>query len=268
MAKEEYTGTKEGTKEGTGSFYNMTKYHNYIKKELISDVAKNLGTENLSLLDISVGKGGDYWKWYDVGIMDVLGIDPSGSQIAEANKRYNSSKKKGKLKGSEYIFEELTITDPNSINILEPNSYDIVSCQFTLHYFFESEEKLETVIKAVSHVLKPGGFFIGTTIIGDKVKNSLNNDREFIKGGVTIKDIGNNSYEFNLPGVRYEFNQLEWYVDFNILERTCRAYGLVLRDRKSFKDMYTSWPGRKHFKFSDTEKEISFMYDRFIFEKE
>ena len=45
--------------------------------------------------------------------------------------------------------------------------FDIISTQMAIHYFFESEHKLRMYLKNVSDRLRPGGYFIGTTIDSD-----------------------------------------------------------------------------------------------------
>ena len=40
--------------------------------------------------------------------------------------------------------------------------YDVVSCQFSLHYAFEKEESIRNLLANVAAMLKPGGAFIGT----------------------------------------------------------------------------------------------------------
>lgn len=40
--------------------------------------------------------------------------------------------------------------------------FDLVNCQFALHYSFEDEERAKGLLRNVSHRLKPGGWFIGT----------------------------------------------------------------------------------------------------------
>ncbi len=47
--------------------------------------------------------------------------------------------------------------------------FDIVSCQFSMHYLFETEVKLRTFLHNVSCRLEPGGFFIGTTVDAERV---------------------------------------------------------------------------------------------------
>ena len=41
--------------------------------------------------------------------------------------------------------------------------FDVVSCQFALHYCFESHSQAKRFIKNAASKLKPGGFFFGCT---------------------------------------------------------------------------------------------------------
>ena len=41
-------------------------------------------------------------------------------------------------------------------------AYDLVSCQFSMHYLFETEQKLRTFFENASARLVPGGYFIGS----------------------------------------------------------------------------------------------------------
>jgi len=40
--------------------------------------------------------------------------------------------------------------------------FDVVSCQFSFHYSFESLEQAEMMLQNACECLKPGGYFIGT----------------------------------------------------------------------------------------------------------
>jgi mRNA (guanine-N7-)-methyltransferase len=39
---------------------------------------------------------------------------------------------------------------------------DLVSCQFSFHYCFESLPQAETMLLNAAECLRPGGYFIGT----------------------------------------------------------------------------------------------------------
>ena len=40
--------------------------------------------------------------------------------------------------------------------------FDLVNCQFALHYSFETEQKANAMMHNVAAKLKPGGMFVGT----------------------------------------------------------------------------------------------------------
>mmetsp|Transcript_5509 Transcript_5509/g.4193 ORF Transcript_5509/g.4193 Transcript_5509/m.4193 type:complete len:134 (+) Transcript_5509:185-586(+) len=47
--------------------------------------------------------------------------------------------------------------------------FDIVSCQFSMHYMFDSEIRVRAFLRNVTDRLEPGGYFIGTTIDAERV---------------------------------------------------------------------------------------------------
>jgi hypothetical protein len=152
-----YTEEKESGFTKESLFSRMRKFHNFVKAEMIGEMAA-YGKQPISLLDISVGKGGDLQKWENADIQIVYGIDPDAESIKEANKRFTEAVKQGRIKSSrKYTFENKAISDPNTY-ILDPTTktkkFDIVSCQFTLHYFFVDDDMLETVIEKISGALK------------------------------------------------------------------------------------------------------------------
>jgi mRNA (guanine-N7-)-methyltransferase len=50
---------------------------------------------------------------------------------------------------------------------------DCVSCMFAIHYFFESPEKLQGLLRNIADTLKVGGYFIGCCFDGESVFNAL-----------------------------------------------------------------------------------------------
>lgn len=73
--------------------------------------------------------------------------------------------------------------------------FDVVSCMFAIHYFFESEEKLDGFLNNVSENLKRDGMFFCTFMNGEKVNNEiLKNGGDKIEG-IKLK----NSYYEGIP---------------------------------------------------------------------
>ena len=52
---------------------------------------------------------------------------------------------------------------PEILKKLKGKKFDIISCQFALHYAFSSKDKVDTVFKTIQESLREGGAFIGTT---------------------------------------------------------------------------------------------------------
>ena len=184
----------------------MRDFHNlYIKKRLIEGVSR----KGYTLIDLAVGKGGDLPKWISSGISFVYGIDISRDNIENrmdgACARYLSLKRKKKMLDAIFLpgntsniiqnGEAFYNTKSHNINNAifgkgskdrerlgegvynaygkASDGFDIVSCQFAIHYMFETKEKLFNFVKNVSYSCKLGGYFIGTTYDGKKIFNLL-----------------------------------------------------------------------------------------------
>jgi hypothetical protein len=52
--------------------------------------------------------------------------------------------------------------------------FDVVSCQFAIHYFFKTEDRLDGFLRNVSFNLKPNGRFITTFMDGQRVHSLIN----------------------------------------------------------------------------------------------
>jgi mRNA (guanine-N7-)-methyltransferase len=110
--------------------------------------------------------------------------------------------------------------------------FDIISCQFSMHYMFESRERAGKFFDNISKHLKPGGVYIATTVdcrtvtdavmraeygpVGSAHDGSVSNwDRPTNK---SVADVGNASQRrsiaiTNLDGdntMKLEFDQKNW----------------------------------------------------------
>ncbi len=208
--------TGNGTEEGIDDVYyleslvdkrynGLSKFHNYIKRELILSTTGNNGT----IIDFAVGKGGDLHKWSDVASF-VLGIDVSRDCIENlingACMRYLEYKEenpKNKMKclflrgdSSKHIRSGKAFNTDKDFEIIKAifgdekpkeslgkgvvqqynvagNGFDVASVQFAIHYFFKSSETFYTFLQNVNESLKEGGYFIGTCYDGSTVFEML-----------------------------------------------------------------------------------------------
>ena len=206
----------------------MLDFHNlYVKSTLIKQVATK--TNGGILLDIGCGKGGDLPKWRNNNFSFVLGIDSVKDNIENvtdgACSRYMDNMTRNPVGLPKALFvwadgsKELMGMSQNSgldeynKNILEilwgrkpiteipekhrdiwglcGDKFNIISCQFAIHYFFSSLETLETVVRNIANNTKNDGYFIGTSFDGNTIYNKL---KEHDKGDMLVgkhQDKGN-----------------------------------------------------------------------------
>ena len=180
--------------------------HNYIKSKLISRVCSSPDfKEDLMIADLSCGRGGDIKKYISSKnkIEFILGLDISGN-INEASQRYHYlSKPKPKslflqydtsktiagkegclgsteskeicttmldmISGKSKSFHKKYKDIQKSYAGISTKGFDVVSSQFSLHYYFKDEKTLRGFCENVKYLCADDGYFIGTCYDGMKV---------------------------------------------------------------------------------------------------
>jgi hypothetical protein len=195
----------------------MRNFHNlFVKQKLIKGVSNNNGTD--MLIDYAVGKAGDLSKWIHSHLKFVFGIDLSHDNIHNikdgACARYLKSSAKYKkhpaalfVQGNSGLnirdtsafpgdkdSKEKKITDaifgkgPKDTMLLGKAVYEryaeaeqgfqISSCQFALHYFFENPKLLHGFLRNLAECTAMNGYFIGTCYDGRTVFNILSRKKK------------------------------------------------------------------------------------------
>ena len=132
------------------------------------------------------------------------------------------------------------------------NKFDVVTCLFAIHYFFESEVKLEGFLNNVASNLKKNGIFICTFMDGDSVESALKNDG-IIEGRknldntsvliwAIIKRFINDDDNYNKRiDVFIENTQKlipEYLVNFNFLIKKAAEFGLELEETELYSETF------------------------------
>jgi len=307
----------------------MRQFHNWIKSTLITNITDyyySMKKNNrVALLDIAVGRGGDLMKWNNAYITDVFGFDISPEAIYSKNpdnpgaveRLRNLKKYKTKV---QFAVGDVTRPLVNSDGTPGIDSlitkylidnrlkqFDLVSCQFSLHYYFSSEPALRNMLALVSKFLKLGGYFFGTTVDGDSIKKYFGTNTKILKRSIykiermfptKLKSPFGNKYTFtifdNKDKTNY-FNTIpvseEYLTDFKILNLIAREYSLepvnlnffepyFVNDKKtytnipsnimSFEDIYRlmRWnPQNSENNITPEQLELSFLNSAFVFRK-
>lgn len=253
----------------------LRKFHNWIKQQLIFE-SKRL-TSGTKLLDVAVGRGGDICKWSKAGFKYVTGFDCDSKSIYEKNnfdgaiKRFNTVK--SQMNMPRCYFWHMSATDPfilNSLNGKDYNTiYDVVSCQFSFHYFVEN---INIVLNMISKKLKRNGVFIGTATDGDLIKKNLKNNQDITKSAINLKYISEDMYEFSLNSEKtsretyFEYRGVskEYYLSKNFLIEKCKEFNMYPVRILSFHEWNSIYKGAQ---LSREEMACSFLNFSFIFQK-
>ena len=191
----------------------LRKFHNYIKSNLIGGICSSFSGKPIKYLDLSCGRGGDIPKYVnrDNNISFILGLDIA-SNVSEACMRFYHTKNRGpgvflqadtsknimngecsdvedmddKAKEHTDVMLSILYNRTNNVpqkysNIFKTfknkatNGFDIVSSQFSMHYYFETQETFNGFIQNLNDNIAPGGYFIGTCYDGKRIFE-LNDD--------------------------------------------------------------------------------------------
>ena len=185
----------------------LRDFHNkYVKRKLILEVSNRGDT----LIDMSVGKAGDLHKWIRSKLSFVFGLDISKDNIENridgACARYLKARRGTKsmprclfiqgntslnIKNGDACFTEkgkqiiaaLNGDGPKDEGVLGKgvykqygkgkDGYNVVSNQFSIHYFFENINTFQNFLRNLNENCKMGGYVIGTCYDGKKLFKTL-----------------------------------------------------------------------------------------------
>lgn len=275
----------------------MLEFHNSVKRKLIE------GTKASSLVDMACGKGGDLNKFLNSKIERVLGFDYNRDNIENPVDGIYSrlmDRRDPNIAKYRYAFLPMdlserinleTIQNPDDKTVagvlyghtrdaklsryhgMASEKFDVVSCQFAVHYFFESERKLDAFLYNVDMHLKDGGQFIGTCLDGHALKRLLGNENEASgeKDGRTLWSI-KRLYEKSV-GVNYgekievfieSIGRVigEYLVNVDLLHKKLKALGYEKVETKGFGEFYDDT-----FDLDAVQRRYSEMNTTFVFRK-
>ncbi|ODV80719.1 guanine-N(7)-methyltransferase [Suhomyces tanzawaensis NRRL Y-17324] len=260
--------------------YKLRNFNNCIKYILLGNFVKKQTEyegKPSTILDLCCGKGGDLNKVEFINLDQYIGIDISDASVKEAFTRYSQNKARfiprnqtSRKQLKRYKFEACFATGDCFTypipEILEPNfpgiidklfPVDCVSIQFALHYAFETEDKVHSLLNNVSKSLRQGGTFIGTIPSSDFIRDKIVR-KDYMPDKDGKKRFGNDLYSvtfdkeppadgvFRPPfGNKYNYSLKdaiddvpEYVVPFETLRALCEDYGLTLKYRKNFIDIF------------------------------
>ena len=273
----------------------LRSFNNWAKSTLIRQYCR----KEASVLDLCCGKGGDIHKWKLSGCGHYVGMDISEHAINHAVERFKKYDKRDIFPA--IFVKKADVSDSSlDINYIIPHyvQFDIVSCQMSMHYVFNSEQSVRTLLNIVTSRLVPGGHFIGTIPDSNVLVKKLRASKEATdeSGKTRVFTFGNSFYSAVVPqkhfpkekpfGIQYYFyledsvgrkeeDKIvyvpEYLVVFDKFKDIAAEYGLEPVERKNFHEFYSDYikqPGNRkaffkmvHTKETDTERELKEQWD-------
>jgi hypothetical protein len=268
----------ESTTRGLRDFHNL-----YVKMRLIHGTSNRKDT----LIDFAVGKAGDLSKWRAAKLGFVFGVDVSRDNIMNrqdgACSRYltesskysgmfdalflhgNSAKiirtgdafdgHKEKMIAKAVFGEGPKVRAELGSNVykaygIAQEGFNISSCQFALHYFFENVRTIHNFARNVADCTRVGGIFIGTCWDGKTVFDLLRRKSCGDSFSITRYDKRvfqiTKMYEYTVfpddeLSLGYSISVfqesigqhiVEYLVNFDFFRRLMENYGFVLMNRE------------------------------------
>ncbi|KAI8912673.1 guanine-N(7)-methyltransferase domain-containing protein [Gorgonomyces haynaldii] len=186
---------KKGREREESVIVHLKKFNNWIKSVLISQFV----TKHDKVLDLACGKGGDLLKWKNGRIKELFGCDISEVSVDQARRRYANSF------AFKATFHAVDCFSLDFRKIVPVDTFDLVSCQFALHYAFESEERALIALENVSRSLIRGGHFIGTIPNSNWLVKKLRSVEGLEFGNSIYKVVFDQKDSYPIFGHRYRF---------------------------------------------------------------
>ena len=268
----------ESTTRGLRDFHNL-----YVKMRLIHGTSNRKDT----LIDFAVGKAGDLSKWRAAKLGFVFGVDVSKDNIMN---RQDGACARYLTESSKYggMFDALFLHGNSSRNVRSGDAFDghkekmivkavfgegpkvraelganvykaygiaqegfnISSCQFALHYFFENVRTMHNFVRNVAECTRVGGIFVGTCWDGKTVFDLLR--RKSCGDSFSITRYGKRVFQitkmydytafpddelslgYSISVFQESIGQhiVEFLVNFDFFKRVMENYGFVLMNRE------------------------------------
>ena len=257
------------------SIKNMIKFNNFIKK----DMYKNYLKKNMKLLELSGGRGGNLYDFLNKKPSYIFFTDYAKDALQEAQRRYNDfTSKNSKLK-TDIVFKEFNLRNNvhNSISKLSSHiKFDLISCQFAIHYFFESKKSWTNFFNTVNNLIKKNGKFMFTCFDGKRVEKLLKKIKKNHKLELMVNDkvvLGFTKLYDSRKQTEFgrelgcfvetigEHN--EYLVNIQFIIDFFKENGYKLIENVQFNSLFNKYK----ISLLDVEKEFTGLYNKVVFQK-
>ncbi|KAJ6980097.1 hypothetical protein Peur_060788 [Populus x canadensis] len=218
----------------------LKKLNNWIKSVLVQQYT----AKGDAVLDLACGKGGDLIKWDKAKAGYYVGIDIAEGSMEDCRTRYNGDADHHQRRKKFTFPARLICGDCFELQLdevlVDDAPFDIVSCQFALHYSWSTEARARRALANISALLRPGGTFIGTMPDANVIIKKLR-EAEGLAFGNSVywvrfdEEFSQKKFRSSSPfGIKYYFHLEdavdcpEWIVPFHVFKALAEEYDFEL----------------------------------------
>ena len=255
-------------------------FNSFVKSQIF---AQFKGT--VHVMDIASGKGQDLFRYASHEMKEVLFVEIDKTALMELISRKHDYSKDRKSRGSMHVMtQQLDLNQPYKTNIgklddsripIPPAGFDLIVCNFALHYLIGSKPAINNIAKFISSYLKPGGRFVFTAFDGQDVVDLIGEDKEWksdIPGKFHIKSkyTGDIIQPFGQKiDVLLPFSKDAYYTEYLVnieyLESVFGKLNIILETDQSFSEFL---PGYKNAnRMDEDDKLYTGLYHYYCFYK-
>lgn len=244
-----YGGRENYTREEReqSAIIHLKKLNNWVKTVLLQKYV----TPGAFVFDLACGKGGDLQKWEKANIGFYCGVDVAQGSVEHARSRYcgetSTVHPNRHLRfPAAFFFGDCWGVDL-AAHLKHLGPFDVCSCQFALHYSFETEARARQALRNVAGVLRQGGVFLGTIPDANVIIKKLRQNPgslEFGNAAYSLRfdeDLAAQKFPAERPfGIKYHFHLEdavdlpEYLVHFPTLQKIAEENGLQLEMKANF----------------------------------
>ena len=203
-----------------------------------------------AVLDLACGKGGDMLKFKASDVAVYVGIDIAARSVQDGIHRYNGANGRrempfqGTFMAGDFCASSIESKLPDGVR------FHLVSCQFAMHYAFQSEARAVSLLRNAACKLRVGGTFVATIPDANVLVKRLRAS-EGLRFGNSLYSVEfaeaatPKSFTSSPFGLAYRFSLTEavedceeYLVHLPTLTRLAAAAGLELIYAKNFTDFF------------------------------
>jgi mRNA (guanine-N7-)-methyltransferase len=229
----------------------LKSFNNWLKTVLLNLYCRRSDF----VLDLCSGKGGDLTKWTRLRVGAVVFADVASESVKHSLERYLQMRSSRKCDFPAFFVDadcsqaNLFSLHPAMQRFTQFGHFDFVSCQFALHYAFETEARARALVRNAASRLRPGGHFVCTVPNAHLIVKRLRSTRGLSYGNelyrIRVEAPKNVAGPLPAFGAEYFFTLIdavedcpEYLVHPAVLESIAADYGLELVLHQPFDEFY------------------------------